>query len=61
MQALVETISKVSTAAYQASTPGDSAAGGAGPGPESGDGSGGSGAGPAPEGDETVEGEFKEG
>ena len=55
MEQLVETLSRVSTAAYQASGPGDGAGSdGASPNGEAGEGAG-------PEaGDETVEGEFKE-
>ena len=60
MTTLVETLSKISTAAYQAAGP----AGDGSSEPGSGDGSGGPGSdgapGATPEGDETVEGEFKE-
>ena len=62
MSALAEILQRVSTAAYQASAAeassnGSSAEGEAGPGGESADGAGG---GAAAEGEETVEGEFKE-
>ena len=60
MNTLVETLSRVSTAAYQAAA---SAAGESGddtPGGEGGDGAGPADAGPAGAADETVEGEFKE-
>ncbi len=64
MTTLVETLSRVSTAAYQAASEGEGAAageGGEGAGSESGPGESGSGEGAAADAaDETVEGEFKE-
>ncbi|HET7167743.1 MAG TPA: Hsp70 family protein, partial [Candidatus Limnocylindrales bacterium] len=63
MTALAETLNRVSTAAYQASaadaSSGDGTDGSAGSGPDAGTESGGEAAG-TPEGDEAVEGEFKE-
>ncbi|HEY6570744.1 MAG TPA: hypothetical protein VIZ22_10655, partial [Candidatus Limnocylindrales bacterium] len=68
MQALVETLSRVSTAAYQASSAssdanGSSSDGASGPAEGEGDGEGepaGARSGGGDAGDETVEGEFKE-
>ena len=64
MSSLSETLGRISTAAYQASSAGDtgngSGDGGTGPSGDGAAGAGAEGAGAEAEGEETVEGEFKE-